>query len=103
MTLEEKFNIVISNYFPEDCDIDTTVLEAYSKGFKRGVEKAKTSYKRQSGRWIPVLVPTGVSAFGIDEQTVQMLKCSQCEREVDVSEGNFAFCPHCGAEMEGNP
>lgn len=28
-----------------------------------------------------------------------MLKCSECGKEVDVSE-NFKFCPNCGARME---
>ncbi len=29
------------------------------------------------------------------------LKCSLCEFVIDVSEGNYKYCPHCGAKMDG--
>ena len=40
---EEKKKIVIDNYFRQDCDIDTTIRQAYEKGFTRGLEKALAS------------------------------------------------------------
>ena len=31
---------------------------------------------------------------------VGTLYCSNCQHEVDVSEGYFKWCPNCGAKME---
>lgn len=53
----------------------------------------------QVAHWIPVEVPTGVEAFGFKEMAVEMFQCSVCDGMVDVSEGDFKFCPHCGAMM----
>ena len=49
--------------------------------------------------WIPVEVPTGVEAFGFKEMMVELFQCSVCNGTVDVSEGYFKFCPHCGRIM----
>lgn len=40
---EKKKKIVIDNYFRQDCDIDTTIRQAYERGFHRGLEKALAS------------------------------------------------------------
>ena len=53
------------------------------------------------GHWNKVQVPTGISAFGHDEMMIGYFKCSVCNNNVDVSEGNYRYCPHCGAEMNG--
>ena len=42
MTYEEKKNVVIDNYFQQDCDINTTIKEAYTKGFNRGADKQRS-------------------------------------------------------------
>lgn len=55
---------------------------------------------RHKGHWIPVEYPTGVEAFGVKEMTAVALKCSECGKEVDISDGDFELCPYCGAEME---
>lgn len=40
MELDAKKNIVIANYFRDDCNIDTTsIREAYVKGFNRAYDK----------------------------------------------------------------
>ena len=49
MTLEQKKQIVIDNYFKVDCNIDTTIRSAYEKGFNRGLSKAP---KPQTGNWL---------------------------------------------------
>ena len=36
----KKKQIVIDNYFTKDCNIDTTIRQAYEKGFDRGLQKA---------------------------------------------------------------
>lgn len=53
------------------------------------------------GHWIPIESPTGVEAFGIKEMTVQVVRCSVCNAEEDVSFATYRFCPRCGAKMEG--
>lgn len=53
------------------------------------------------GHWIPIESPTGVEAFGIKEMTVQVVHCSVCDSEEDVSFAAYRFCPRCGAKMEG--
>lgn len=36
---EEKMRMVIKNYFKTECDINTTINEAFEKGFRIGVQK----------------------------------------------------------------
>ena len=53
------------------------------------------------GRWVEVKGFTGVEAFGYREECVDGFACSVCDKEVDVSEGDFRYCPNCGAKMDG--
>ena len=39
MTLEEKMKIVINNYFKKECSVNTSIREAFEKGFRVGVQK----------------------------------------------------------------
>ena len=36
---EAKMKIVIDNYFRNECDINTSIREAFEKGFRIGVKK----------------------------------------------------------------
>lgn len=36
---KEKMKIVINNYFKAECDVNTSIREAFEKGFRIGVEK----------------------------------------------------------------
>ena len=47
---EEKIKIVINNYFKTECSVDTTIREAFEKGFRLGIKKVKG----QECQWIPV-------------------------------------------------
>ena len=51
------------------------------------------------GKWIPGKEWTGIGAFRIKEMVVTCFICPECGRIVDVSEGDFNFCPNCGADM----
>lgn len=51
------------------------------------------------GHWTKVKIPTGISAFGHKEMTIDSFKCSICGGKIDVSEGHYRYCPYCGAEM----
>ena len=49
---EQKMKIVIENYFKQECDVNTSIREAFEKGFRIGVKKALSAQPEQ--RWIPV-------------------------------------------------
>lgn len=53
------------------------------------------------GEWKQVVGFTGVEAFGFKETMIVGWGCNVCGFEVDVSEGDYNFCPNCGAEMKG--
>ena len=53
------------------------------------------------GHWMKVKMPTGVEVFDCKEMMVVGFKCSKCGENVDVSEGHYRYCPHCGAKMDG--
>lgn len=46
MISEEKKRIVIGNCFNVDCNIDTTICEAYELGFDRGMQKVYPVIRR---------------------------------------------------------
>jgi predicted RNA-binding Zn-ribbon protein involved in translation (DUF1610 family) len=52
-----------------------------------------------TAHWIPIQVPTGNEAFGFKEMMVDSFECSECGGFIDISEGHFKFCPHCGKIM----
>lgn len=68
----------------------------------KAADAIKELTDRNVGKWIPVKEETGVEAFGFKEMAVDAFCCSACGKEVDVSEGDFKFCPHCGAKMSGD-
>lgn len=37
---ETKMQIVIANYFKDECDVNTSIRQAFEKGFRIGVKKA---------------------------------------------------------------
>lgn len=45
-----KKQIVIDNYFKNTCDVNTSIKEAFTKGFEIGLKKAPAP----EPRWIPV-------------------------------------------------
>ncbi len=51
------------------------------------------------GYWMPIEYPTGVEAFGVKEMSAQELQCSECGKTVDISDGDFKYCPYCKARM----
>ena len=46
MISEEKKRIVIGNYFNVECDVNTTIREAYERGFDRGMQKVSPVIRR---------------------------------------------------------
>ena len=42
---EEKMKIVINNYFKSECNVNTSIREAFEKGFRIGVKKGLAQSK----------------------------------------------------------
>ena len=42
---EEKMKIVINNYFKSECNVNTSIREAFEKGFRIGVKKGMAQSK----------------------------------------------------------
>lgn len=70
-------------------------LAEWLKDYKRLLEQ-----ESKTGHWILVEYPTGVEAFGVKEMIAVALKCSECGKEVDISDGDFKLCPYCGAKVQ---
>lgn len=54
MRISEKMQIVIDNYFKLECDVNTSIRNAYEKGFRTGVKKGLfVRPKLEQSMWIP--------------------------------------------------
>ena len=51
---ESKKKIVIDNYFKRECDVNTSIKEAFTKGFELGLKKASIPQQTRQTEWIPV-------------------------------------------------
>ena len=63
---ETKKQIVIDNYFKRECDVNTSIKEAYTKGFELGLKKAPIpsveSYKEMTnGEVVEMLFPEEIT------------------------------------------
>ena len=88
MTISEtKMQIVIANYFKDECDVNTTIRQAFEKGFRIGVKKG-VSTNRTQGEW--------------DDKGY----CTNCGKHAPywamaTTYYKSNFCPTCGARMKG--
>ena len=88
---ETKMQIVIANYFKDECNVNTSIRQAFEKGFRIGVKKG-ASTDRPQGEWIEV-----------DDYFIRC-KCSICGWESHKYEDDvygMPYCPNCGAKMKG--
>ena len=88
---ETKMQMVIANYFKDECDVNTSIRQAFEKGFRIGVKKG-ASTDRPQGEWIEV-----------DDYFIRC-KCSICGWESHKYEDDvygMPYCPNCGAKMKG--
>ena len=98
---EKKMQIVINNYFKSECNVDTSIRQAFEKGFRIGVKKGLTVQpKRLKGKWI----------YG--EHDIAMCDgywCDQCgffvpwdykHKSIDFIK-DYHWCPSCRADMRG--
>ena len=89
---EEKMKIVINNYFKTECSVDTTIRQAFEKGFRLGAEKASCS-ERKKGKWINHRNDDGHN----------IADCDQCGEAMQWFDDGIKpkYCPICGAKMGG--
>lgn len=90
---EEKMRIVIDNYFKSECNVNTSIRQAFEKGFKIGVKKGlATQPERKKGYWIHI---------SDDADGNSWYECSCCHKgEVHVPIVEVSYCWNCGARME---
>lgn len=82
---ESKKKIVIDNYFKSECDVNTSIKEAFTKGFELGLKKAPSTPQPKVGHWI--------------YERCDMYSCSVCHHwHTDLDE-KMNYCPNCGARM----
>ncbi len=102
MNREEKMRIVINNYFKKECSVNTSIREAFERGFCIGV--SKTQKKR--GKWIERENGTEDKENGFETVIV----CSHCDFPATTfysedcesrTQIRTDFCPNCGADMRG--
>ena len=101
MTLEEKTKIVINNYFKTECSVNTSIREAFEKGFRIGASKVR----KKRGKWIERESGTEDKENGFE--TVIVCSCcdfpattfysEDCESRTQI---RTDFCPNCGTKME---
>ena len=99
---ETKMQIVIANYFKDECDVNTSIRQAFEKGFRIGVKKGASTNRPQE--WIPcserlpkigehhisepclVYCKCGVYAFAELEENIFGKVGWNCERDDDYHE-----------------
>lgn len=89
MTFEEKMEIVINNYFKKECSVNTSIREAFEKGFRIGVKKGSSAQ--------PTIEPRPKSRKVVKSNgMVGYWACEYCDEPVHEDDN---FCPNCGADM----
>ena len=84
---ESKKKIVVDNYFKRECDINTSIKEAFTKGFELGLKKAPIP-RPKIGHWITT------RTFMHDGEYY----CDKCKCDSPNNE-KWDYCPNCGCRM----
>lgn len=93
---EKKTQIVIDNYFKSECDVNTSIRQAFEKGFRIGIKKLPSAQpERLKGHWIFV--------HPLQEDDSGAYMCSECRTgNWGIDPKRYFFCPYCGADMRGD-
>ena len=97
--IERDFFLKIISHKPSSPTTDRE--DRLINGFISAVKNCPAADVRPvvRGKWKRVVDFTGVEAFGYKETMIVGYGCNVCGYEVDVSEGDYNFCPNCGADM----
>lgn len=88
---ETKKQIVIDNYFKAECDVNTSIKEAFTKGFELGLKKAPTNSQPNIGHWIEERNDYG---------EITGWHCDKCYEDTGFTTTcKWDHCPSCGAKM----
>ena len=100
---EKKMQIVMNNYFKAECDINTSIREAFEKGFRIGVLKgyktAKIVMESAESERMAKVIEHDASITDTDGYKYYRSEylCSACKKKViDGDE----YCSHCGAKLD---
>lgn len=99
MTFEEKMEIVINNYFKKECSVNTSIREAFEKGFRIGVKKRQSTQPEHiKGHWI--CDRSWSEGVGMGESYGHYWKCDKCGHleQGDWGECGCNFCSNCGSD-----
>ena len=72
---ETKMQMVIANYFKDECDVNTSIRQAFEKGFRIGVKKGAISTDRPQ-EWIPCSERVPRGSDGISECEMVLMTLS---------------------------
>lgn len=89
MSLIEKGKLIEHlNACLAESDGDTPITDSVIIAIRCAVEQMTEvdAVPVVHGEWIDDLIPTGVSAFGVDEMTCKEQECSVCHRKYWVGE-----------------
>lgn len=99
---EKKMQIVINNYFKSECNVDTSIRQAFEKGFRIGIKKGlSVQPERKRGKWI--------ERNPQNSPDCRLIECSECGNtyivgySIDYDDwiGGRNFCMKCGADLRG--
>lgn len=97
---ETKMQIVIANYFKDECDVDTSIRQAFEKGFRIGVKKGANT-DRPQGEWIwnNDAIDWNIGAWICSNCHVRNDNIPHNEKIIPLQWSGSKFCPNCGADM----
>ena len=72
---EKKMRIVINNYFKTECDVNTSIRQAFEKGFRIGVKKGPSAQPEPA---IPI--------SWIEEEIERLESRKNCLTVIDVAQ-----------------
>lgn len=100
---EKKMQIVMNNYFKAECTVNTSIREAFEKGFRIGVQKgyktAKILMESAEPKRIAKVVEHDASITDTDGYKYHRSEylCGACKKKVL---GGDDYCSHCGAKLD---
>lgn len=90
-TREEITNIVINNYFKTECSVDTTIREAFEKGFRLGMKKVKAI---ENAPTIDAIEVVRCKDCKYGKKRIKEYGCWMLDEDWDISFSPMHFCSY---------